>query len=258
MPHLADLLDATRARVEESKARLTADVLEQRAVAVDAPRGFARALRGDDVAVIAEIKRASPARGAIDLDLNAAELASRYASGGAAAISVLTEPDRFHGSLEDLHAARAAGLPVLRKDFVIDDWQVLESRAVGADAVLLIVRALEDAALQRLLSLTESLGMDALVEVHTEDDVGRALDAGADVIGVNHRDLDTFSVDPDRTAKLAGLVPRDRTLVGLSGVATRADVERLVDAGASAILVGEALVAASDPARKLLELRGMA
>jgi indole-3-glycerol phosphate synthase len=207
------------------------------------------------VSVIAEIKRATPRAGALDLDLDAGRLAAAYADGGAVAISVLTEPDHFKGSIEDLQAARTAGLPVLRKDFVIDDLQVLESRAAGADAVLIIVRILGDE-LAGLVAATQSLGMDALVEVHDEAELERALEAGATLVGVNHRDLETFEVDPDRTAKLAPLLPEGTTLVGLSGVSTRAEVEALGRAGAAAVLVGESLVTAPDPAAKLRALTG--
>jgi indole-3-glycerol phosphate synthase len=251
------LIASTRARVAEAKAKVTADVLEQRVAAADAPRGFRRALENDDIAVIAEIKRCSPARGPLDLDLNAGETAARYAEGGAAAISVLTEPDRFKGSIEDLQAALAPGLPILRKDFILDAWQLLESRAVGADAVLLIVRALEDRGLNELFAGTRALGMDALVEVHDEDDLERALSLGAELIGVNHRDLETFEVDDQRTTKLARLVPSRCTLVALSGVSSRAEVQRLAAAGAGAVLVGESLITAGDPAAKLRELRGV-
>jgi indole-3-glycerol phosphate synthase len=253
--YLRPILESTRARIAELTQRVSADVLEQRVAAADPPRGFASALAGEEVAVIAEIKRASPAAGPLNPDLNAARLAQAYAEGGAAAISVLTEPDHFQGSLEDLEAGRAAGLPVLRKDFVLDELQVLESRAVGADAVLLIVKAVGDE-LSGLVAVTETLGMDPLVEVHDAAELERAVDAGATLIGVNHRDLDTFEVDPDRTAKLAGLVPSDSVLVALSGVSDRAGVEALAEAGVDAVLVGESLVRAADAAAKLRALRG--
>lgn len=255
MSYLDSLLASTRARVAESKERVPADVLEQRVAAREEPRGFAAAIERDGVALIAEIKRASPSKGVLDADLNPAALAHAYATGGAAALSVVTEPDHFRGSLEDLEAARAAGLPVLHKDFVVDDWQLLEARAAGADAVLLIVRILGDG-LPTLLAATRSLRMDALVEVHDAGDLTRAVEAGASLIGVNHRDLATFAVDPDRTAKLAFLVPCGVTLVALSGVSTRAEVTALVTAGARAVLVGEALVTSPDPAVKLRELLG--
>jgi len=256
MSYLERLLDSTRARVAESKERVTADALEQRLVTVPEPRGFGRALRGYEVAVIGEIKRASPSGGVFAANLNATDTASSYARGGAAAISVVTEPEFFRGSLEDLPSASSAGLPVLRKDFILDDWQVLETRAAGADALLLIVRALEQDELATLLTATATLGMDALVEVYELDELRRALDAGATIVGVNNRDLESFEVDSGRTARLAPEVPDDVTLVGLSGVSDRAGVEALAAAGAGAVLVGEALVRSGDPAALLRELRG--
>jgi indole-3-glycerol phosphate synthase len=255
--YLLEMLSAARARVAEARTKVTEAALEQRIASLDAPRGFTDALRrADGVAIIAEVKRASPARGALRVDLDAARLAREYAAGGAAAISVLTAPEGFEGSLEDLQAAGEARLPLLRKDFVVDEWQVMESRAAGADALLLIVRALDDAALERLLRMTRALGMDALVEVHDDDELERATAAGAELIGVNHRDLETFEVDPERTAKLAPRIPPACVLVALSGVSRRAEVAELAAAGARAVLVGESLVTAADPARKLRELRG--
>lgn len=256
MSYLDELVALTRARIDETKGKVTQETLEQRIAALDPPRGFAAALRRPQTAVIAEIKRATP-RGVLDLDLNAGELAAAYAAGGAAAISVVTEPTRFRGSDQDLSSARMAGVPVLRKDFILDELQVLESRAMGADALLLIVRALGDE-LPSLVRATRALGMDALVEVFDIAELDRALDAGAEVIGVNHRDLETFEVDPERTAKLAPRVPDGCTLVALSGVSTRAQVEELAAAGAAAVLVGESLITAPDPAAKLRELRGEA
>ena len=255
MSFLSELLDSTRARVAETRALVSEEVLEQRVAAAEPPRGFAAALRTPRTAIIAEIKRATPSRGPLDLDLDPRRLAAAYRDGGAAAISVLTEPDRFKGSLEDLDAAREAGLPVLRKDFIVDPWQVFEARACGADAVLLIVRINGDE-FETLIKTTASLGMDALVEVYDEKDLARAAAAGASLIGVNHRDLETFEVDPGRTRRLSPLLPRDATLIALSGVTTRAEVEDLAAAGAHAVLVGESLVTAGDPAAKLRELRG--
>jgi indole-3-glycerol phosphate synthase len=256
--HLTRLLDSTRARVEESKVKVPVEGLEQRLASVEAPRGFADALRGEGISLVAEIKRATPSRGELNLNLNAAAVAASYALGGAAAISVLTEPEEFRGSLDDLAATRTAGLPVLRKDFIIDDYQVLESRAVNADAILLIVRALEDEELSSLLKAAEIVGLDVMVEVHDAPELDRALEAGASIIGVNHRDLTTFQIDPDRTAKLAPGVPDGTLLVALSGVQTRDDVEYLEAAGADAVLVGESLVLATDPAEKIRELLGRA
>lgn len=257
MSYLEDLLASTRIRIEETRAQVTEDALEQRASSMAPARGFKAALSGPDVSVIAEIKRASPSKGPLNENLDAAALARSYAAGGAAAISVLTEPSGFKGSLDDLKAALSAGPPVVRKDFLLDPFQVLESRAEGADAVLLIVRTL-GTELATLFTATKALGMDALVEVFDEPDLERALAVGADVIGINHRDLDTFEVDPERTAKLAPQVPEGVVVVGLSGVETRADVVRLAGAGAHAVLVGEALVTAADPIAKLRELRGIA
>lgn len=255
MPFLEELMASTRARVADATNVISDEVLEQRIGSQEAPRGFAASLTGPDIAVIAEIKRATPLKGPLNLNLNAGELADAYAAGGAAAISVLTEPERFHGSLEDLEAARTAGLPVLLKDFVVDPFQVFQARATGADAVLVIVRIAPEL-VDELTAAISSLGMDALVEVHDERDVDIALGAGARVIGVNHRDLDTFEVDPERTAKLRPMIPDDVVVVGLSGVSTRDDVVRLRDAGADAVLVGESLVTARDPSARLRELRG--
>ncbi len=255
MSFLDDLVAGAHRRVAAGKQAVTDDVLEQRLAAATPARSFEAALSGPGVSLIAEIKRASPLKGPLDLDLDAGRLARTYAEAGASAISVLTEPDGFKGSLEDMEAALGAGVPVLRKDFVVDPWQVMESRAAGADAVLLIVRVVGEE-LRGLLSAARSLGMDALVEVHHEHELEDALGAGATLIGVNHRDLTTFEVDPERTAKLAPLMPHECTIVALSGVSTRAEVEELEAVGASAVLVGESLVTAPNPAAKIKELLG--
>lgn len=252
---LDELLGSTRTRVAEAAKVLTDDVLEQRIAAQEEPRGFHRSLAGPEVSFIAEVKRATPSKGRLTESFDVGKLAEAYAAGGAAAISVLTEPEHFLGSLDDLVTARRVGLPVLRKDFVLDPLQVLEARAAGADAVLLIARIIEGP-LDSLVSLVHSLGMDALVEVFDEAEVGRALDAGAALVGINHRDLGTFEVDPHRTAKLAPMIPDGVTIVALSGVSARSEVLDLREAGAHAVLVGEALVTAHDPAAKLRELRG--
>lgn len=252
---LRDLLESTRKRVEDTKEVLSEDLMEQRIAAAEPPRGFAAQLKGPATTLIAEIKRATPSKGTLKADLNAGQLAAAYAAGGASAISVLTEPESFLGSLEDLDAARGAALPVLRKDFIVDPFQVLESRATQADAVLLIARITGDR-LASLVALTESLGMDALVEIFDEADLKAALDAGANLIGINHRDLETFEVDPERTEQLAPSIPETATVVALSGVSSRAEVVALGAAGAHSVLVGEALVTADDPAKKLEELRG--
>lgn len=255
MSLLSELLDSTRARIEEARGKVTEVALEQRIASLPPALDLEAALRGEDISFIAEIKRATPSQGELDLDLDASRLARAYVEGGAAAISVLTEPDHFKGSLEDLLAARVAEVPLLRKDFVIDAFQLLEARAAGADSVLLIVRAVGDD-LGALVAGARALGMEPLVEVFHEGEVERAVDAGAGVIGINHRDLETFEVDTRRTAKLAPLVPDGIVVVAASGVSTRAEVEDLADAGAHAVLVGQSLVQAPDPAAKLRELMG--
>lgn len=209
--------------------------------ALDAVAVFRR--EPERVKVLAEVKRASPSRGDLAPIEDPAALAATYAAAGASAISVLTEERRFRGSLADLEAVRAAvGVPVLRKDFVSHDYQVLESRAAGADLVLLIVAGLDDEALASLYRLTGDLGMTALVEAHTAEEVDRALAIGARVIGVNARDLDTFELDRDLFARLAGRIPDDVVRVAESAVRTADDVARYRAAGADVVLVGEALV----------------
>lgn len=256
MSYLSALLESTRARVEAAKETLPAASLEQRIASLHPPRDFGAALARNGTAVIAEIKRASPSKGPFDLELDAAAAARTFADAGAAALSVLTEPDFFAGRLEDIEAAATAGLPVLRKDFIVDDFQLLEARAAGADAVLLIARIVEPARLRHLVGATAALRMQALVEVFTAAELDAAVEAGAAMIGINHRDLETFEVDPGRTARLAPHVPARCLLVALSGVSSRAEVEELERAGASAVLVGEALATAADPGAKLRELKG--
>jgi indole-3-glycerol phosphate synthase len=256
MSFLDEILVSTRARVDDLKRKVTPEVLEARIASRPPSRDFTRSLSQGSPSVIAEIKRASPAKGDIDRNLNAGDLARSYAMGGAAAISVLTEPDFFHGSLEDLEAAGSARLPLLRKDFLLEDLQLLESRAAGADAVLLIARVLGDR-LKNMYEGARALGMQSLVEIYDERDARWAVDCGASVVGINHRDLETFDVDLDRTRRLIPFLPSDTLIVSLSGVASRAEVDELAQQGAHAVLVGESLVRASDPAAKLRELTGV-
>ena len=255
MSFLSDLLVSTRARVAEAKAKVTEDALEQRIASLPPARDLEAALAGNHISLIAEIKRATPSQGPLDLDLDAARLARAYEAGGAAAISVLTEPDYFKGSLEDLQAARVADVPLLRKDFILDVFQLLEARAAGADSVLLIARVLGDD-LAAFVRASRALSMEPLVEVFEESELETARDAAARVIAVNHRDLETFEVDTRRTAKLAPLIPSDVIVVAASGVSTRAEIDELAAAGARAVLVGQSLVTAPDPAAKLRELSG--
>jgi indole-3-glycerol phosphate synthase len=248
-------------REELAARRYEMPLVQARASASDAPapRDFAAALRADDVRIIAEIKRASPSEGAIrEGEFDPAAIARQYADAGAAALSVLTDEEFFAGRLEYLTAAReACEVPVLRKDFIIDDYQLYEARAAGADAVLLIVAALDPTKLRDLLALTRSLGMAALVESHDEPELEIALESGAEVLGVNNRDLRTFEVDLGTTERLAEMVPDDRVLVAESGVHTREDIERLAAAGADAALVGTALMRAEDPGEALRGLVGV-
>jgi indole-3-glycerol phosphate synthase len=227
---------------------------------VDAPavRPFARALaRPGRISVIAEHKRRSPSRGAIREDLRPADVARGYEQGGAAALSVLTDEPFFGGQLAHLAEARAAAsLPVLRKDFVVDPWQVWEARAAGADAVLLIVAALDDAGLRSLLDAAHEVGMDALVEVHDGAELERALEAGARLVGVNNRDLRTLAVSLETSLSLAERIPDDVVAVAESGIRTGSDLRRLREAGFDASLIGEHLMSAPDPGtalRRLLE-----
>ncbi len=216
------------------------------------------------MALIAEIKRASPSKGDIAPGINAARQAIAYARAGAAAISVLTEPSWFKGTLEDMELVRQAagqlgdGRPaVLRKDFIIDSYQVMEARAYGADAVLLIVACLGNSELRGLMELAREMAMEPLVEVNNAAEMERAVAAGASIIGINNRDLRSFHVDPGTTDRLAGMVPDGTLLAALSGINSRADVERFATAGASAVLVGEALMVADDPGAKVRELLGI-
>jgi indole-3-glycerol phosphate synthase len=218
-------------------------------------RSFSNALRQPGLSVIAEFKRRSPSGGQIRPDATPTEVAQTYALNGAAALSILTDERYFGGSDADLVEARAATtLPVLRKDFVIDPYQLYEARAIGADAVLLIVRALSEADLRAFLQLTRDLGMDALVETHSEAEVEQALSAGADIIGVNNRDLDTLTTDVGLAPRLRHLVPADKLFVAESGISSPDQITTLADAGVDAVLVGESLLRSADPGARLADL----
>jgi len=221
-------------------------------------RSFAQALRGDRVAVIAEFKRRSPSAGTLRADADLEQIVGAYERGGAAAVSVLTEGPNFGGSLGDLHGARrACALPLLRKDFIIDAYQLHEARAAGADAVLLIVAALAQQELAALHAEARTLGLDVLVEVHDERELAIALDIGAEIIGVNNRDLRDFSVDTRRTERLMTAMPSGVTVVSESGIRDAEQLRRLGERGVAAVLVGESLMAADDPAAALGALRSL-
>ncbi len=233
---------------------MDSDRFEQ-AVAAYAPKDFLAALRRPRLAVIAEMKQCTPSMGELVEDYRPADLAHAYAEGGAAAISVLTHMAGFGGRIEHIRAVRAATeLPILRKDFVTDPYEIAEARACGADAVLLIVAALESGRLRDLLAVARSRGVAALVEVHDEAQTASALEAGAKAVGVNHRDLRTFTVDLGLTERLRRLVPPEVVLVAESGIHGPEDARRMRDAGADAILVGELLMRSRDPAAELQEL----
>ena len=252
---LDGILHWKRIEVDRAKRTRTIEDVRRGLAEAPAPRDLVAALRVPGVSLIAEIKRASPSKGLIRADLDAVTLAREYEISGAAAISVLTDRRFFQGDLDDLRTVRKhVGLPVLRKDFILDSYQVYEARAAGADALLLITAALGDDELLGLYQLTRALGMCALVEVHSEAELERALQVGPDIIGVNNRDLRTFRVDLETTARLRPLVPADVILVAESGVHTQDDVARLAEIGADAMLVGESLVRAPDTARKVREL----
>jgi indole-3-glycerol phosphate synthase len=251
------ILDARRAAVDHRKRVLPETALKYGVRAASPLRDFAAALSRDALNVIAELKPASPSRGVIRDPFDPVALAQSLAAAGAAALSVLTEPEFFGGSLKNMRDARKEiAAPVLRKDFIFDSWQVWESRANDADSFLLIVAALDDALLRELLSLGRELGMEPLVEVHTVAELARALAAGARIIGVNNRDLRTLDVRIETSFELIELIPDDRIAVAESGLSTNADLRRLRGAGFDAFLIGEHLMRADDPAAALTELLG--
>ncbi len=258
-----DILQKILARksqeVAERSAKLSLKELNRRIAGAPAPRGFVNAIRAciatGKPAVIAEIKKASPSKGLLRADFHPAEIAKSYARHGATCLSVLTDRDFFHGSDEHLKEARAAcALPVLRKDFTIDPYQVYEARALGADCILLIVAALGDAQLRELSDLAQTLGLDVLVEVHDAAELERALMLGVPLIGINNRDLRTFEVKLETTLDLLKRIPSDRIVVTESGIHTPEDVSLMRHAGTNTFLVGEVFMKAADPGARLAEL----
>ena|SRR5450432_442819 len=260
---MSDILQRILARkvgeIQERSARISLEDLKSRAAAAPSPRGFVDALRkkiaNGHAAVIAEVKKASPSRGVIRADFHPADIARSYEAGGAACLSVLTDMDFFQGADAYLREAReACALPVLRKDFTVDAYQIHEARVLGADCILLIVAALSDAALAELSALAHKLGMDVLVEAHDAQELDRALATPARLIGINNRDLRTFETSLDITLALRDRVPADRLLITESGIHTHADVARMRKAGINAFLVGEAFMRADDPGTELRQL----
>ena len=250
---LACICADTRADLDRRRATTPLEAMRVRALAADPPRGFGRALMqttaAGRLALIGEIKKASPSGGLIRADFDPAALARAYRDGGATCLSVLTEAPHFQGSPDHLRAARAAvALPVLRKDFILDPWQVYESRAMGADCILLIMAALEDAQAVELESLARTLDLDVLVEVHDAAELRRALGLQSKLLGVNNRNLKTLKIDINTTLALAPNVPPDRFLIGESGLRSHADLLRLAEIGVHCFLIGEHLMRQPDVA----------
>ena len=255
---LKEIVAVKRKEVKRLKRDVPISALKERAAAQPPALSLSAALGVPGVSVIAEVKKASPVKGRLREDFDPVRLASSYVDGGAAAVSVLTNFDHFQGTIDDLQVVQSVcrphGLPVLRKEFIFDPYQVHEARAHGADAILLIVAMLDADRLHELLSLAANLEMDSLVEVHDEAELAAALDVGARIVGINNRDLRTFKTDLETTERLAPRVPAGQTVVSESGIGAREDVVRVAAAGAHAVLVGESLVTAGDPAAKLREL----
>ena len=254
---LDEIVAHKRQELELSQRNLPLAELRRIALAAPLPVDFPSALRGEGIKLIAEVKKASPSRGVIRTDFNPVEIARIYANNGASAISVLTESKYFEGSLnhlKDIKTAVGQTLPLLRKDFIFDPYQIYESRAGGADSLLLIVAILSPRQLAELIGLTRQLGMECLVEVHNEAEVEIALKSSARIIGVNNRDLSTFTVDINTTRRLRPLIPADRIVVSESGIKDRADMARLRQWEVDAVLIGEALMSAPDIAAKMKEL----
>ena len=260
-----DILKKIVARKHEEIAARAAqhplEALREQAAAADAPRGFVASLQrridAGGAGVIAEIKKASPSKGVLREDFDPAAIAASYARHGAACLSVLTDHDFFQGSEAYLQQARAAcALPVIRKDFIVDPYQVVEARAIGADCILLIVACLEDERMAELNGLAQSLGMDVLVEVHDADELQRALALPGALLGINNRNLRTFEVSLDTTLDLLPAIPAERMVVTESGIHTPEDVARMRARGVHAFLVGEAFMRAPDPGERLAELFG--
>ncbi len=260
MDKLAEICATKREEVAARKALATLDDLDRAAAAVEAPRGFRAALEEKSrtgFGLIAEIKKASPSKGLIREDFRPHQHAMDYAQGGAACLSVLTDAPYFHGHEDYLIDARAScALPVLRKDFMVDPWQVAESRAIGADAILIIVAALEDDVMTEIEAAAIERGMDVLVEVHDAAELERAARLQSRLIGINNRNLKTFETNLATTEQLAPLAPEGALLVGESGIATHADCERLAEAGVSCFLVGESLMRQQDVAAATRALLG--
>ena len=250
MTILDDIIAYKKLEVAEAKKAAPVGALLETARTLSAPRGFEQSLRrrrSEGIALIAEIKKASPSKGLIRADFDPHALALAYSDGGATCLSVLTDGPSFKGSREDLRMARgAASLPIIRKDFMIDPYQIVEARAWGADCILLIVACLSDAQMHELAAAADELGLDILIETHDEIEIDRALEVGSGMVGINNRNLKTFATDLATTERLAPRVPKDRLLIAESGINTSRDITRLQATGAGAFLVGESLMRQPD------------
>jgi indole-3-glycerol phosphate synthase len=260
------LCEASRIRVEEGKRRISLEDMKREIYEGEIVRrfnnredfAFEKALVGEDISFICEVKKASPSKGIIVKDFPYLKIATEYEEAGASAISVLTEPNYFKGSNEYLREiSKAVNVPVLRKDFTVDEYQIYEAKLIGADAILLICALLDTATINRFIGICDELGLSALVEAHTEDEVRSAIEAGARVIGVNNRNLKTFEVDIRTCTKLRGIVPGDIIFVAESGIKTADDIALLNEVGVDAVLIGEALMLSDDKKAMLSYLRGV-
>jgi indole-3-glycerol phosphate synthase len=252
---LDNIVQHKKKDIEHNRKKVPLDVLKENIARGKKPLNFSSAIKGNKIRLIAEVKKASPSRGILCPDFKPVEIALAYAENGAAAISVLTESKHFMGDLKYLERIRKkVNLPLLRKDFIFDEYQVYESAASGADALLLISAILSQSQLEGLISLSHVLGMQCLVEVHNEKELERVLLCDADVIGINNRDLNTFNVNTDTTRRLCAIIPAERIVVSESGIKKRSDITKLKKWGVNAILVGESLVTAKDIPAKIKEL----
>ncbi|MGF1581764.1 MAG: indole-3-glycerol phosphate synthase TrpC [Gemmataceae bacterium] len=259
MTILDTIVETKRQEIASRRGEVSEGDLSRQVKNAPPPRDFYAALaRPGEMNFLTEVKKASPSAGVIRADFDPVTIGTAYQEGGAAAISVLTDTHYFQGHLDYLSAVRdAVELPVLRKDFILEPYQVLEARVAGADAVLLIAEILDDNALSSLLEVTHSLGMSALVELYDRENLNRVVDAGAKLIGINNRDLRTFETRLEHTLELAEHIPNDRCLVSESGIRTREDIVRLRKAGVRAVLIGETLMRAENIVKKIHELRGI-
>lgn len=254
---LDEIAAARRKQLRREMEAIPPAEIKKAAERSETPKDFKGALQKSGLSVVAEIKKASPSRGLIRPDFRPAEIARRYEAAGADALSVLTEEAYFQGSSRALREVRkSVSLPILRKDFILSPYQIYEARVIGADAVLLIAALLEAGTLREYKVLADSLGLACLMEAHNEEELVKVLEAGAELVGINNRDLTTFRVDQETAARLSKLVPPECVLVSESGIVSRADMEAAEAAGADAVLIGETLMRSGDPAATLRELRG--